>query len=246
MPEIVTRARRHPGAHPGRPLVHQGDDGRDRRRVRRRALRALLLPRLLARRLRHARRAAHARRAGRDAGGHDAVAACSPRTTATSPAGEINSDGRRPGRGASTQVTAAFDARARGQHRRARRPHRQQRRRLVVQRAAVATPSRCCASTSRRADGATMVVAAGRGARPWSGEVPLMEPRPGCCSRSWPARASSHAPVRVDERGQRAGVHHATAAWPSRCATTSRCMLLDEATPGPAGHRRRPDGGDWA
>ena len=32
------RARRHAGAHPGRPLVHQAGDGRDRRRLRRRAL----------------------------------------------------------------------------------------------------------------------------------------------------------------------------------------------------------------
>ena len=59
------RARRTAGAHPRRALVHQADDGRDRRRVRRRALRALLLPRLLARRLRHARRPARARRARR-------------------------------------------------------------------------------------------------------------------------------------------------------------------------------------
>ena len=37
------RARRRAGAHQGRPLVHQAGDGRDRRRVRRRALGALLL-----------------------------------------------------------------------------------------------------------------------------------------------------------------------------------------------------------
>ncbi len=43
------RARRHTGAHARRPLVHQGDDGRDQRGLRRRAQRALLLPRLLAR-----------------------------------------------------------------------------------------------------------------------------------------------------------------------------------------------------
>ena len=45
-------ARRHPGAHQGRPQLHQGGDGRHRRRVRRRALRPLLLPRQLAGRLR--------------------------------------------------------------------------------------------------------------------------------------------------------------------------------------------------
>ena len=59
------RARRHAGAHPGRALVHQGRDGAHRRGLRRRALGALLLPRLLARRHRHARRAARARRARR-------------------------------------------------------------------------------------------------------------------------------------------------------------------------------------
>jgi hypothetical protein len=46
------RARRHPGAHPGRPQLHQAGDGRDRRRLRRRALGALLLPRQLPGRLR--------------------------------------------------------------------------------------------------------------------------------------------------------------------------------------------------
>ena len=60
------RARRHPGPDPGRALLHQGHDGRDRRGLRRRAQRPLLLPRLLARRLRHARRAARPRRPGRD------------------------------------------------------------------------------------------------------------------------------------------------------------------------------------
>ena len=59
------RARRRAGAHPGGALVHQGRDGPHRRRLRRRALRALLLPRLLAGRHRHARRDARARRAGR-------------------------------------------------------------------------------------------------------------------------------------------------------------------------------------
>ncbi len=57
-PRDRRRARRHTGAHPGGPLLHQGHDGRDRRDLRRRAQRPLLLPGLLARRLRHARRAA--------------------------------------------------------------------------------------------------------------------------------------------------------------------------------------------
>ena len=60
------RARRQAGPHPGRALLHQGHDGRDRRDLRRRALRPLLLPRLLAGRLRHARRAARPGRPGGD------------------------------------------------------------------------------------------------------------------------------------------------------------------------------------
>ena len=61
----------------------KADDGRDRRDLRRRAQRPLLLPRLLARRLRHARRAARARRAGRDRPAR--CRSCSPSTSATSP-----------------------------------------------------------------------------------------------------------------------------------------------------------------
>ncbi len=67
------RARRHPGAHPRRPLVHQAGHGRDRRHLRRRALRALLLPRQLPRRLRFDRVAARARAAR--SGRHPAVGA---------------------------------------------------------------------------------------------------------------------------------------------------------------------------
>ena len=52
VPELVAEHGRHAGPHPRRPLVHQGDDGRDRCGLRRRALGALLLPRLLERRLR--------------------------------------------------------------------------------------------------------------------------------------------------------------------------------------------------
>ena len=55
------RARRHPAPDPRRPLLHQGGDGPVRGRLRRRALGALLLPRLLVRRHRHARRAARPR-----------------------------------------------------------------------------------------------------------------------------------------------------------------------------------------
>ena len=49
--------------HPGRPLLHQAGDGRDRRHLRRRALGALLLPGQLPRRLRPHRRDGRARAA---------------------------------------------------------------------------------------------------------------------------------------------------------------------------------------
>ena len=62
-PRDRARARRHAHPHPGRSLVHQAGDGGDRRDLRRRALRALLLPRQLPRRLRHHRRPARARAA---------------------------------------------------------------------------------------------------------------------------------------------------------------------------------------
>ena len=52
VPEVVARARWHAGPHPGRPLLHQGGHGRDRRGLRRRALGALLLPGQLPGRLR--------------------------------------------------------------------------------------------------------------------------------------------------------------------------------------------------
>ena len=70
VPELVTGARRRPGPHPRRPLLHQGHDGRDRRHLRWRAQRPLLLPRLLARRLRDARRAARHGRPRRDRAAH--------------------------------------------------------------------------------------------------------------------------------------------------------------------------------
>ena len=59
---VGSRARRHAGALAGRALLHQGADGRHRRDLRRRAFGALLLPRLLGRRLRDAGRAARAGR----------------------------------------------------------------------------------------------------------------------------------------------------------------------------------------
>ena len=147
MPEIVTRARRHAGAHPGRPLLHQGGDGRDRRGLRRRALRALLLPRLLARRLRHARRPARARRARRP--GRPAVRAARATTTATSP--PARSTPRSPTRrAASPAVEAAYAGRDGVDARRPRRAHRH-RRGLVVQPARL--QHRAAAAAQRRGAG---------------------------------------------------------------------------------------------
>ena len=79
VPELVARAGRQAGPHPGRALLHQGHDGRDGRGLRRRAQRPLLLPGLLARRLRDARRAA---RPGRARGAPTSrCPSCSRRTT---------------------------------------------------------------------------------------------------------------------------------------------------------------------
>ncbi len=55
VPEVIAGHGRPRRAHPRGPLVHQGRDGPPRRRLRRRAQRALLLPRLLVRRHRDAR-----------------------------------------------------------------------------------------------------------------------------------------------------------------------------------------------
>ena len=160
VPEIIREHGGMPGPHPGRPLVHQGRDGRDRRGLRRRALGALLLPRLLERRLRHARRAARARGARR-AGRHAVRAAAQYARYAAS--GEINS-------------TVADQAAA------VARGPRGLRRRDGVEidaldgltvgcadgagsTSAPPTPSRCCGSTSRRADRGRDGGAARRAAR---------------------------------------------------------------------------------
>ncbi len=63
VPELITEHGGTPVRAPGRPLVHQGEDGGDQRHLRRRALGPLLLQGLLVRRLGYARRAAHPRRA---------------------------------------------------------------------------------------------------------------------------------------------------------------------------------------
>ena len=138
------RARRDAGPHPRRPLLHQGDDGRDRRDLRRRALRALLLPRLLACRLRDAGRAARAGRARRDRpaalGGAGAVR----------PLRRERRDQLRGGRPAggprrARAVLGRTAGRRRGPPRRAdRRPQP-----TGGSMSARPTPSRCCASTPR-------------------------------------------------------------------------------------------------
>ena len=63
VPEVIREMGGTPIRIPGRPLVHQAGDGRDRRGVRWRALGPLLLPRQLAGRLRDHRRADGARAA---------------------------------------------------------------------------------------------------------------------------------------------------------------------------------------
>ena len=75
------RARRRADPHQGRPLVHQAGDGRDRRRVRRRALGALLLRPQLPRRQRLDRLDGGARRAQPD--GPATCRWCASRSSAT-------------------------------------------------------------------------------------------------------------------------------------------------------------------
>ena len=207
------RARRHPGPHPGGPLLHQGHDGRDRRRLRRGALGPLLLPRLLARRLR-----ACSRRC-----------TCSPRWPSTDrplsellaefsryvDTGEINSDGAptRPPRSPrssrstapatasrSTTSTGSPSATATGGSTSAR-----------------PTPSRCCGSTSRPGD-RRPGPAARRRPRLIEESEPD-EPRPG------PARDHRvpALPRLAGRRRRRPELVCTACGRPTRCATTSRC-----------------------
>ena len=129
--------------------------------LRRRALRALLLPRLLERRHRHAGRAARAGRARR--AGRPAVRRWSRTTTATRrPARSTPRSPTRPGRLAA--IKAAYGGRDGVDARRAGRPHGRPAGRLVVQPPRRPTPSRCCGSTSR---------------------PPTRPPSPRCATRSW-------------------------------------------------------------
>ena len=119
VPEIIAEHGGVAGAHPGRPLVHQGGDGTDRCGVRRGALGALLLPGLLVRGLGHARRAAYPRRPGR--AGPAAVAAAGQ----LHPVPRQRRDqlrGGRPGRGDGAGQ-AGLRRPARRAHRRTRRAH---------------------------------------------------------------------------------------------------------------------------
>ena len=203
------------------------ETGRD---LRRRAHRPLLLPRLLARRLRHARRAARARRARRDR--RSRCRRCSPRTSATSLSGEINSDGRRPG-GRDRRARGGVRRPRRRQRRRPRRPHRQPRR-LVVQRPRRPTPSRCCGSTPR---GATrprwrsvrdeVLAVIRRDHEPVNLDPTLLDDHrlPGLPRRRSPST------------GRGAGLP-AAAAWPTRSATTSRCCWSTRPASRPERHRR--------
>ena len=233
-----SRARRQPGAHPGRPLVHQGRDGRDRRGVRRRALGALLLPGLLARRLRHARRAARAgraRRARRRAPLSSLLAAVRPlrRSPARSTRRWPTRRGSTRGRARRTPAATASTV-----------DHLDgltvDRRRLVVQPAARPTPSRCCGSTSRRRPTPTMARSATR-CSPSSAAGSLrrvMEPSSppllleilACPCRTTPRSSPTTTAA--------SRCLHLRAGRPIPVRDDIPVMLLDEATPGPAGDRR--------
>ncbi len=197
------RARRGAGAHPGRALVHQGGDGRDRRRVRRRALGALLLPRLLAGRHRHARRAARARRARRQRLPLSGLTADYERYAAS---GEINSAvADVPGRTAA--VEEAFGERDGATRGPPRRPDRVAAGRQLVQPAPV--QHRAAAAAERRSprrDVDDRVAGRRAGARPRR-----VGPHPTSCDERKPvmnldpvlleilACPDDHAPLEVHE-----------------------------------------------
>ena len=135
------RERRHAGAHPGGPLVHQGGHGRDRRRLRRRALGALLLPRQLPGRLGQHRRPGRPRA---DLPGRRAAVGAAQAVRPLRGVGRDQHDRRRP----------------RGRHRAGGGGLRRRRRRTAStgspstsatggSTCARPTPSRCCGSTSR-------------------------------------------------------------------------------------------------
>ena len=134
-----------------------------RRGLRRRALGALLLPRLLARRHRHARRAARARRARR--AGPAAVASWSPSYERYAASGEINSDRRRRGRRASPRSRQAFAGRATASTSTTSTGSPSSCPTAGGSTCGRPTPSRCCGSTSRPPTTRRMSRAARRGAR---------------------------------------------------------------------------------
>ena len=172
-PRDRARARWHADPHPGGPLVHQAGHGRDRRHLRRRALRALLLPRQLPRRLRHHRRRARARAAVEVRPRRSPSCACPFERYAMS--GEINTRVADPARGDRA-----------GRRRRTRTPSRTASTASPSTSATGgstcgrATPNRCCASTSRR---------------PTAPRATRTPPR---CSRS--SAASNHLPEPQESR----------------------------------------------
>ena len=177
------RARRRRRSAPRRALVHQAGDGRDRRRLRRRALGALLLPRQLPRRLGDHRRRCSCSSSCRRPG--------SPLSELRKPFERYADVGRDQHPVADPPARDRAGRRAlRGRRAGpARRPHRRPRR-LVVQPAADRTPSRCCVSTSKRptATSATRTSPrcwrSSRTADTLQGRWPSIR----CCSRSSRAR----------------------------------------------------------
>ena len=145
VPEVDPRARRHAGAHPGRPLVHQGGHGRDRRGVRRRALGPLLLPRQLPGRLRASSPPSPSSRSCRPVG-PAAVASCAGPSSATPP--RARSTPRSTIRHAVIDAVAAYAASSPAPTRTASTasPSTSATGGSTCGRR---TPSRCCASTSR-------------------------------------------------------------------------------------------------
>ncbi len=138
--------RRHRARQPGRPRLHQAPHARGGRRLRRRGLGALLLPRLLAGRLRRRPVPAHAR-ADLEERAASSRSSCAPYRERYFLTGEINTPGRRR-RASSSRSWRSASAR------RAPSPISTGSRSTPTtgtSTSAPRTPSRSCASTSRRA-----------------------------------------------------------------------------------------------
>ena len=154
VPDIVERGRRHGDREPRRPRLHQAPHAQGERALRRRGLRALLLPRLLRRRHGHRARARRAR-AGLERRARSSPS-CSRRCTSATTS---RARSTRPSSDVPLKLQELKERYGpRGEGGRVDAPRRRlgRLRRLALQRAARRTPSRSCGSTSRPTRAAEM------------------------------------------------------------------------------------------